>query len=626
MMKRFILHSLILFALTFQVNLLVGQSFTWMKGSSSANQPGGYGTLGVASAGNNPGARQGSCIWNDGAGNFWLFGGYGYDFIGNSGHLNDLWKYNKASGNWTWVSGANVFLQLGTYGTLGTPSTSNCPGARHMASSWIDNSGNLWLFGGQGYGSTATMGQLNDLWKFNVTTSEWTWMGGANVVNSSANYGTAGTSAPTNIPGARSGSAAWKDNSGNFWMHGGTGITTSAFTVGYLNDLWKYDLSTNEWTWMHGTAFLNQNGLYGTMGTPSAANFPGGRQFSSVWKDNTGSFWLFGGSGYDATSSTTGILNDLWKYNPSANQWTWMKGNNIIDQAGIYGTLTVPSATIYPGSRFGSSTWLDAVGNYWLFGGSGFGASSTSSGTLNDLWKYNASTNQWTWIRGSSSINQLGSNGTMGIPSAGNTPGSRAHSAYWIDASNNPWFFGGAGMPGTGPAGLLNDLWTYKNCYINPIIVNIISNDSTICVGEKATLSAIGSNNFTWSNGTFSASIIVNPTVVTTYTVYTADTTGCVYNASFTQSVSPCLGLSEGTGNELFIYPNPGNGLIKLNRNVEEGNILIYNMLGQKVFQSTLPSNGQELITGLPGGVYHCILFEKGNAKLESRLVISGNR
>ena len=55
--------------------------------------------------------------WTDAAGNFWLFGGNGYDSAGTSGYLNDLWKYS--AGQWTWMGGSNVVNQQGTYGTQG---------------------------------------------------------------------------------------------------------------------------------------------------------------------------------------------------------------------------------------------------------------------------------------------------------------------------------------------------------------------------------------------------------------------------------------------------------------------------------------------------------------------------
>ena len=52
---------------------------------------------------------------------------------------------------------ANGFYgEAGIYGTLGVASSSNFPGGRVGAISWADSSGNLWLFGGNGYDSAGT--------------------------------------------------------------------------------------------------------------------------------------------------------------------------------------------------------------------------------------------------------------------------------------------------------------------------------------------------------------------------------------------------------------------------------------------------------------------------------------
>jgi hypothetical protein len=64
-----------------------------MGGSNVVNQEGKYGTQGTAAASNIPGARDVAVAWTDAAGNFWFFGGYGYDSAGTAGLLNDLWKY-----------------------------------------------------------------------------------------------------------------------------------------------------------------------------------------------------------------------------------------------------------------------------------------------------------------------------------------------------------------------------------------------------------------------------------------------------------------------------------------------------------------------------------------------------
>jgi hypothetical protein len=135
-----------------------------MSGSNVVRQSGVYGVQGVPAPGNVPGARASAVSWTDAAGNFWLFGGLGYDSAGGFGDLNDLWEYS--GGQWTWQSGAKFVIQSPVYGTLGTPAPGNVPGARDTAQTWIDPSGRLWLFGGNGIDSTGVAGQLNDLWVF----------------------------------------------------------------------------------------------------------------------------------------------------------------------------------------------------------------------------------------------------------------------------------------------------------------------------------------------------------------------------------------------------------------------------------------------------------------------------
>ncbi|MFZ3218269.1 MAG: kelch repeat-containing protein [Candidatus Acidiferrales bacterium] len=210
------------------------------------------------------------------------------------------------------MSGANVVNQKGTYGTQGTSAASNIPGSRSGSISWTDATGNLWLFGGRGYDSAGTFGYLNDLWKYSG--GEWTWIGGSNLTNQSGTYGTQGTAAASNIPGARFLSTSCTDAAGNLWLFGGYAYDSTG-TPGLLNDLWKY--SGGEWTWIGGSNVRNQNGTYGTQGTSAPGNIPGSRWESICWTDATGNFWLFGGFGYPSTEfGTSGDLNDLWKYEP----------------------------------------------------------------------------------------------------------------------------------------------------------------------------------------------------------------------------------------------------------------------------------------------------------------------
>src|SRR5687768_2143564 len=136
--------------------------WTWMGGTSAASANGIYGTLGIPSTSNYPGAREGGGIqWSDASGNLWLFGGYGYPASGSQGFMNDLWKYNPVSNEWTWVNGNNTINSGGNYGTKGVAAASNKPGSRYLSAAWSDNSGNLWLFGGYGYDKNTSFGLLN---------------------------------------------------------------------------------------------------------------------------------------------------------------------------------------------------------------------------------------------------------------------------------------------------------------------------------------------------------------------------------------------------------------------------------------------------------------------------------
>lgn len=430
--------------------------YLWSFEGGSAYIPEGgiYGSLGVAAPSNLPGARYDSITWSDNSGNLWLFGGIGYDSVPTYGSMNDLWKYNLATKQWTWIGGSPLgtmsVVAYGVYGTQGTAAVTNIPGSRSHSSSWSDMNGNLWLFGGKGYTSTS-YGYLNDLWKYNPSSNEWTWVSGSSTnVDSAGVYGTIGTSSATNVPAARFNAVTWTDKSGRLWLFGGY-LNDGASNSIYLNDLWMFNTTTNEWTWMGGSSTGNVAGVYGTKGVAATSNFPGGRESAVGMTDPNGNLWLFGGYAYDSTGLLTPI-NDLWKYTPSTNEWTWVSGDKLAGATGTYGTKGVADVTNVPSARFDMAGWSDASGNIWIFGGQDWGPYG-SLANLNDLWMYSPSTNMWTWVTGSNSFDASGSYGSGGIPSASNTPGARHSPAVWTDSSNNFWLFGGY---------FYNDLWKFR--------------------------------------------------------------------------------------------------------------------------------------------------------------------
>jgi N-acetylneuraminic acid mutarotase len=433
-----------------------GPKWTWVSGSTTVNQAGTYGTQGVSNSSNVPGAREEAVSWLDSSGKLWLFGGYGYDSAGYIDRLNDLWKFDPAALEWTWVSGSHTVNQAGTYGTQGVADPSNVPGARNGVGSWLDSSGSFWLFGGLARDSAGNIGQLNDLWKYDPTTLEWTWVSGSNVRYQAGTYGTQGIADPSNVPGARVAAVSWIDSQGGLWLFGGFGYD-SAGTKGWLNDLWKYDPATLSWTWVSGSTTGDQLGTYGTKGVADSSNVPGGRYEAASWLDSSDNLWLFGGKGLDYAGSLSG-LNDLWKFDPANLEWTWVSGSQSSVQTGTYGTQGVAASSNVPASRYATASWLDSSGDLWLFGGWGYDGGSIE-GRLNDLWKFNPETLEWTWVSGSSSHGKAGTYGTQGTADSSNIPGARYSAASWIDPQGKHWIFGGYGLDSAGKGGWLNDLW-----------------------------------------------------------------------------------------------------------------------------------------------------------------------
>jgi hypothetical protein len=335
-----------------------------------------------------------------------------------------------------------------------TPSPFNSPGERVASMSWADASGNLWLFGGTGAFSDEEIA-YDDLWRYSPSTGVWVCV----TLYASPSFGTKGVPSPTNYPPADAGANSWTDASGNFWLFGGD-----------YNALWRYNPTTNVWTWISGSSTAGATGVYGAQGTPTATTQPGSRYGSVSWIDRNGNLWIFGGG-----PTGPDVQNDLWEYSFTTGQWVWVGGSvagtDGTGPAGVYGTKGVPATTNVPGGRTGAVGWTDATGNLWLFGGSGID-SKGNNGALNDLWKYTPAAGfgalgTWTWVGGADTTGALGVYGSQGIAAPTNFPGARAMSTSWTDRSGNFWMFGGSGCASgcqlnqgfpVGPEPL-NDLW-----------------------------------------------------------------------------------------------------------------------------------------------------------------------
>jgi N-acetylneuraminic acid mutarotase len=434
-------------------------AWAWIGGSSTVpavnkGEPGTYGSIGIAAAGNIPAGRSGASGWTDANGNFFLFGGAGddvnYAVNSNGNNLNDLWMYSPTSGDWMWLGGNAPSISTpafpGDYGTPGNFNSGAYPGSLNFAAAVTDVKGNFWLFGGYGSDLTGAYGDLNDLWEYNPTTMEWAWISGSTTVESGGNYGSLRTPASGNLPCSRDSAVMWADNLGNLWLFGGFGYPPNG--EGYLNDLWEFNPTTGNWVWMAGNDTMGivippsgsgnapgsgWVGIYGNSGAAATGNNPGSRILSSGWTDSSGNLWLFGGQGFDS-AGTNGNLNDLWEFSPMTDEWAWMGGSDLANQPGVYQTsagsassgraavsgganfvvdakpATTTAARYTPGARQKAMSWKDQKGNLWLMAGSGLD-SKGNTGYLNDLWKYEL---QPTFTLASSSGSLSVTSGTKG--------------------------------------------------------------------------------------------------------------------------------------------------------------------------------------------------------------------
>jgi gliding motility-associated-like protein len=473
-------------------------TWTWMRGSQSPYVFGVFGTQGVSSPANDPASGYQAAEWTDQNGNFWLFGGIEGNF---ASYHSTLWRFTPSNNEWTWMKGPSTQNAPGVYGVQGVPSPANYPGGRsYGARTWTGNNGELWLYGGYGYDANGIQTSLNDLWKYNVNTNEWTWMSGPQIGGLPGNFGIQGVPSPTNLPPpCTESTATWVDANGNLWMYGGVDLSTPA-----TDDVWKYDISTNLWTWMSGQSSGLVFANYGTLGVPSPTNTPGGRYVYGHWQDQQGNFWMFGG--FDPASN---LLADMWRYNPNTGIWTWMAGSNVSSSTPLVSnTFTVPCT---PGGHpdgvyENRACWTDKCGRFWGMGSE-----------YDYLWFFDPQTLQFTWVTGSLAYQPVPVYGTQTIASPTNLPAPVIGANGFVDNAGNLWLFGGYATL----IGELNVLWKYQidpNCSPQDFEFNFPLNiPSSACTGVPVVFSPQSEINYSyfWDFGdtstTSDTSSLINP-------------------------------------------------------------------------------------------------------------------
>ena len=340
------------------------------------------------------------------------------------------------SGKWAWIHGDTIATSPGHFGIKGIADPANRPPGLYEAYNWTDSKGFLWIYGG--YNSAAAL--YANMWKYNPYTNLWTWIQGDSMPNTIAVHGTLGVPSPLNTPGARNTGVSWVDNNGNFWLYGGfiNGLAKSG-------DLWMFNPLTLEWTWMSGSLNVNTAGTL-VQGVPSSVDYPPSIvETKSGWIDSQDQLWIYGGIYINTCCAYDRVL----RYSISTNEWTWIRGSIFNQAPPVWGSIGVPSAANNPGAGSSYAHWEDTNGNFWFANGYTYAAA----------WRYNPVSNEWTWMTGNQTPNNMGNYVSYCDTVSGNFRShSEENSACFKDKYEQVWQFAGTSAVSNSN---YNDLWIF---------------------------------------------------------------------------------------------------------------------------------------------------------------------
>lgn len=173
---------------------------------------------------------------------------------------------------------------------------------------------------------------------------------------------------------------------------------------------------------------------------------------------------------------------------------------------------------------------------------------------------------------------------------------------------------------------------------VNPSPVINLGPDEIVCVFDTIVLDAGNPGcNYIWSNGSTERTVQVASVGIgfdmKTYSVTVTSPEGCQTEAqrTITFDFSQCSGIGENETSSLHLYPNPGNGLIKVENTGATGSyfISVTDMYGTKVLDN-LPvcfssdNNTVSLdLSGNPPGIYLVRIVDRDNKTIASKYFLA---
>jgi hypothetical protein len=270
-----------------------------------------------------PSARSGAPMVFDSKNNlFVLFGGEQYVH-----GLGDTWTFDPSTSTWTNKN----------------PSTSPPERAR-AAMAYDAKSGKVLLFGGLNKGIGSLLG---DTWLYDVASNTWQQV------------------ATATAPSARQWPSLASDGNGVLYLFGGWRVDAGGGLGQYLDDTWKFDTATMQWTQLSPpTSPIGQS--------QGAFMYIGGSRFILIngWRDSP--------------------LGDVWFFDSSLPTWSSVQAplSAQLTVVSAYGSPTPTTGTYSPGTSITASVTSPVAGpagtQYVCTGWTGMG-DVPATGTVNTV-------------------------------------------------------------------------------------------------------------------------------------------------------------------------------------------------------------------------------------------------
>ena len=153
--------------------------------------------------------------------------------------------------------------------------------------------------------------------------------------------------------------------------------------------------------------------------------------------------------------------------------------------------------------------------------------------------------------------------------------------------------------------------------------ITISGTTGTICIGENITLTANGANTYTWSGNINTNSIVVSPSVSTTYSASGTSTDGCVGSNTLQLNVTECTNIKTiASKAAIKVYPNPNNGEFTIElTNINNSNITITNVLGQIIKTQKAELMNQIDLNLFDKGIYFINVMENNQSVYRSSII-----